>query len=170
MSKWINPDIHLGYQVEILSMSTQEAMEHNVLDAIMAKPGFTSLDEPSMLERVFFTLIEKFRPELKGGSLVGIEFAMNNRVYGFLYIHPSFRPRQDYEEIPSQRLIPWQTAIMKSVVSKAPMPAIDFDAVVVDHAAEAASDMPVTALEEGGSEEGVRRRSFPSAHTAKSQR
>lgn len=98
---WVRDSIHFGDTVRRLVIDKRDAFGNlfeGQLNSLMS-------DTPEAIARALTTLIEEYRPELKGGTLIAMRYDHGYGCWEFTYCHPSFPRVACGEEIPRERLL-----------------------------------------------------------------
>lgn len=100
MSHWIRAEYYLPDRVAVLTINF---LELNGAGAALLK---RAQDRPEDLEWSVIDLIDRMRPDLAGGVLLGIKAEYNPRQWEFLYSHRSLPVRKEGMWAEKMPLIP----------------------------------------------------------------
>lgn len=98
---WVRTNFDFGRRMRVLTLPRAEiCTNREVFDFLRELEG-----SPLALEEAIQSIIDRFRPDLKGGIVEAMQFNLRQAEWEFIYSHPSFPPVPAFESLPSEQLI-----------------------------------------------------------------
>ena len=98
---WVNTSYQFGHCIKKLFLPRAEiATNREVFDFLRELE-----DSPVAMEQAIQSIIDRFRPDLKGGVVEAMHFNISRGEWEFLYTHSSFERTASFEEFPREPII-----------------------------------------------------------------
>lgn len=97
---WIKTDYDFGLPYKVFTISTADLMvaemrtsPERTLMLLIRDALRRYQNDPDQLERTLQGVVEAVRPDLKGGTIVGLRMSDYRLMFEITYVHPSFKPK-----------------------------------------------------------------------------